>query len=55
MAKTLKTVYLKLPAEDMRAIERIADSQFRTTSAQVALIIQQWLEKFRELPKPEQT
>jgi len=44
MATEFKTVYLKIAVKIMTPIERIADSQHRTTSAQIAMILEGWLE-----------
>jgi hypothetical protein len=45
MAKELKTVYIKIPVTTIDAIERIADAEHRTTSAQVVMILELWLHK----------
>jgi hypothetical protein len=52
MAKELKTVYMKIPIRIIRALQRIAESQHRTLAAQVAMILEEWLEKHMN-PKPE--
>jgi hypothetical protein len=52
MAKKFKTLYLKVPVDTIRPIERIADSQHRTTSAQVVMILELWLSLNPEKPEP---
>ena len=37
------TTYTKVPAPDREAVDRLASDQQRTTSQQVAFIVEQWL------------
>jgi hypothetical protein len=53
MAKKFKTLYLKVPVDVIAPIERIADSQQRTTSGQVVMILKKWLDQCFDVPRED--
>jgi hypothetical protein len=53
MAKKYKTLYLKVPVDVIAPIERIADSQQRTTSGQVVMILKKWLDQCFDVPRED--
>ena len=53
MAKKYKTLYVKVPVEISKPIENIADKQHRTTSAQVVMILEKWLDQCFDVPRED--